>query len=125
MFNQKNYLLNCDVCDTRKMKEEDYSGYEKMMINTDLVIVSPSSKSILNRLPLTLNHDCTMEFKDDAKIELQAINGSYEITGTTALHEHTLLSVNGDLTIYPGTEESLQNTASLHLSGKDESLKKK
>ena len=23
MFNQKNYLLNCDVCDTRKMKEED------------------------------------------------------------------------------------------------------
>lgn len=105
------------------MKEEDYSGYEKMMINTDLVIVSPSSKSILNRL--TLNHDCTMEFKDDAKIELQAINGSYEITGTTALHEHTLLSVNGDLTIYPGTEESLQNTASLHLSGKDESLKTK
>ena len=54
MFNKKNYLLNCDVCDTRKMKEEDYSGYEKMMINTDLVIVSPSSKSILNRLPLTL-----------------------------------------------------------------------
>lgn len=107
------------------MKEEDYSGYEKMMSNTDLVIVSLSSKSILNRLPLTLNHDCTMEFKDDAKIELQAINGSYEITGTTALHEHTLLSVNGDLTIYPGTEESLQNTASLHLSGKDESLKKK
>ena len=107
------------------MKEEDYSGYEKMMINTDLAIVSPSSKSILNRLPLTLNHDCTMEFEDDAKIELQAINGSYEITGTTALHEHTLLSVNGDLTIYPGTEESLQNTASLHLSGKDESLKTK
>ena len=29
MFNKKNYLLNCDVCDTRKMKEEDYSGYEK------------------------------------------------------------------------------------------------
>lgn len=117
MFNQKNYLLNCDVCDTRKMKEEDYSGYEKMMINTDLVIVSPSSKSILNRLPLTLNHDCTMEFEDDAKIELQAINGSYEITGTTAVHEHTLLSVNGDLTIHPGTEESLQKYERIHVNG--------
>ena len=23
MFNKKNYLLNCDVCDTRKMKEEE------------------------------------------------------------------------------------------------------
>lgn len=117
MFNQKNYLLNCDVCDTRKMKEEDYSGYEKMMINTDLVIVSPSSKSILNRLPLTLNHDCTMEFEDDAKIELQSINGSYEITGTTAVHEHTLLSVNGDLTIHPGTEESLQKYERIHVNG--------
>lgn len=117
MFNKKNYLLNCDVCDTRKMKEEDYSGYEKMMINTDLVIVSPSSKSILNRLPVTINHDCTMEFEDDAKIELQAINGSYEITGTTAVHEHTLLSVNGDLTIYPGTEESLQKYEKIHVNG--------
>lgn len=117
MFNKKNYLLNCDVCDTRKMKEEDYSGYEKMMINTDLVIVSPSSKSILNRLPLTLNHDCTIEFEDDAEIKVQAINGSYEITGTTAVHEHTLLSVNGDLTIYPGTEESLQKYERIHVNG--------
>lgn len=117
MFNQKIYLLNCDVCDTRKMKEEDYSGYEKMMINTDLVIVSPSSKSILNRLPLTLNHNCTMEFEDDAEIKVQAINGSYEITGTTAVHEHTLLSVNGDLTIYPGTEESLQKYERIHVNG--------
>lgn len=117
MFNKKNYLLNCDVCDTRKMKEEDYSGYEKMMINTDLVIVSPSSKSILNRLPLTLNHDCTIEFEDDAEIKVQAINGSYEITGTTAVHEHTLLSVNGDLTIHPGTEESLQKYERIHVNG--------
>ena len=117
MSNKKNYLLNCDVCDTRKIKEEDYSNYEKMMINTDLVIVSPSSKSILNRLPVTINHDCTMEFKDDAEIELKAINGSYEITGTTAVHEHTWLRVNGDLTIYPGTEESLQKYEKIHVNG--------
>ncbi|MDO4471092.1 MAG: hypothetical protein Q4C84_14750, partial [Bacillota bacterium] len=91
--------------------------YEKMMINTDLVIVSPSSKSILNRLPLTLNHDCTIELEDDAEIEVQAINGSYEITGTTAVHEHTLLSVNGDLHIHPGTEESLQKYERIHVNG--------
>lgn len=58
-----------------------------------------------------------MEFKDDAEIELKAINGSYEITGTTAVHEHTLLSVNGDLTIYPGTEESLQKYEKIHVNG--------
>lgn len=117
MFNKKNYLLNCDVCDTRKMKEEDYSNYEKMLINTDLVIISPSSKSILNRLPLTINHDCTIELEDDVEVDLKAINGSYEITGTTAVHEHTLLSVNGDLHIHPGTEESLQKYERIHVNG--------
>ena len=59
MFNKKNYLLNCDVCDTRKINEEDYSGYEKMMINADVVVVSAASKSVLNRLPVTINQDCT------------------------------------------------------------------
>ena len=45
MFNKKNYLLNCDVCDTRKIKEEDYSGYEKMMINADIVVVNAFSSA--------------------------------------------------------------------------------
>lgn len=117
MFNKKNYLLNCDVCDTRKMKEEDYSSYEKMMINTDVVIISPSSKSILNRLPVTINQDCTIEIADDVDIELQAINGSYEIAGTTAVQEHTLLCVNGALNIHPGTEESLQKYERIHVNG--------
>lgn len=39
MFEKKNYVLNCDVCDTRKMKEEDYKGYEKIMVNVDSYIM--------------------------------------------------------------------------------------
>ena len=76
MLNKKNYLLNCDVCDTRKMKEEDYSNYEKMMINADIVVVNASSKSILNRLPVTINQDNTIEIPDDMAAEIQTINGS-------------------------------------------------
>ena len=49
MFDKKNYVLNCDICDARKMKEEDYNNYKNMIINADIVIVSTSSKSILNR----------------------------------------------------------------------------
>lgn len=117
MFNQKNYLLNCDVCDTRKMKEEDYSCYEKMLINADVVIVSPSSKSILNRLPITMNQDSTIEVADDIDLELKTINGPYEITGTAAVKEHTLLIVNGPLNIHPGTEAIVTKYEKIHANG--------
>ena len=117
MFNKKNYLLNCDVCDTRKIKEEDYSGYEKMMINADVVVVSASSKSILNRLPVTINQDCTIEIPDDIDVELKTINGSYEISGSTVVQEHTLLIVNGSLNIRPGTEEALKRYEKIHVNG--------
>ena len=117
MFNKKNYLLNCDVCDTRKMNEEDYSGYEKMIINADVVVVSASSKSILNRLPVTINQDCTIEISDDVDVELKTINGNYEITGTTAVQEHTLLIVNGSLNIHPGTEGILDKYEKMQVNG--------
>ena len=117
MLNKKNYLLNCDVCDTRKMKEEDYSGYEKMMINADIVVVNASSKSILNRLPVTINQDNTIEIPDDMAAEIQTINGSYEITGTTAALDHTVLIVNGALYIHPGTEEVLKKYEKIHVNG--------
>ena len=117
MFNKKKYLLNCDVCDTRKIKEEDYSGYEKMMINADVVVVSASSKSILNRLPVTINQDCTIEIPDDIDVELKTINGSYEISGSTVVQEHTLLIVNGSLNIHPGTEEALKRYEKIHVNG--------
>ncbi|MGN0400742.1 MAG: hypothetical protein ACI4HQ_00610 [Acetatifactor sp.] len=117
MFNKKNYLLNCDVCDTRMIKEEDYSGYEKMIINADVVVVSASSKSVLNRLPVTINQDCTIEVQDGLDVDLKTINGSYEITGTTAVQEHTLLIVNGALTIHPGTEDALEKYEKIHVNG--------
>lgn len=117
MFNKKNFLLNCDVCDTRKIKEEDYSGYERMMINADVVIVSESSKSILNRLPAEINQDCMIEVADDVEAVLKSINGSYAITGSAAVQEHTLLTVNGSLDIHPGTEEVLKKYEKIFVNG--------
>ena len=117
MFNKKSYLLNCNVCDTRKIKEEDYSGYEKMMINANVVVVSASSKSVLNRLPVTINQDSTIEIPDDIDVEIKTINGSYEITGTTAVQDHTLLIVNGSLNIHPGTEGVLEKYEKINVNG--------
>lgn len=117
MFDKTNYVLNCDICDTRKMKEEDYDHYKKMIINADIVIVSTSSKSILNRLPVTINQDFTIEIADDVETELKVINGSYEITDSMAVQEHTLLIVNGALNIHSGTKEILEKYEKIHVNG--------
>ena len=117
MSNKKNNLLICDVCDTRKIKEEDYSDYEKIMINADVVVVSDSSKSVLNRLPVTINQDCSIEVPDDIDVELKTVDGSYEITETTAVSEHTVLIVNGSLNIHPLAEEVLRKYEKILVNG--------
>lgn len=117
MFDKINYVLNCDICDTRKMREEDYNHYKKMIINADIVIVSTASKSILNRLPVTINQDFTIEIADAVEAELKVISGSYEITDSMAVWEHTLLIVNGDLNIHSGTKEILEKYEKIHVNG--------
>ena len=37
---KKTFILNCDVCDARKMKEEDLAAYEQIVINADVLIVN-------------------------------------------------------------------------------------
>ena len=49
MSKKKNLIINCDVCDTRNAKEEYLSGYEQIMINTDLLLVSAESRGVLER----------------------------------------------------------------------------
>ena len=117
MFDKINYVLNCDICDTRKMREEDYNHYKKMIINADIVIVSTASKSIINRLPVTINQDFTIEIADAVEAELKVISGSYEITDSMAVWEHTLLIVNGDLNIHSGTKEILEKYEKIHVNG--------
>lgn len=117
MLNKKNYMLNCEVCDTRRMKEEDYSHFEKMLINTELLIVNETSKSILNRLPVTINQESTIEIPDGVEIELNTVNGSYEIAGSTSVKEHTLLLINGSLLIHPGTETVLTKYEKISVNG--------
>lgn len=117
MSEKKKLLLNCDVCDTRKMKEEDYSHYEHIVINTDALIVNEESKSILSRLPLIINSDETIEVEGDTEIYLKSVNGSYEITGNNSTVDHTILCVNGSLNIQPGTEEILKKYDRIIVNG--------
>lgn len=117
MFDKKNIVINCDLCDTRKMKEEDYADYEKIVINSDIILVDERSKSILNRLPAMLNHDDMIEVSEDMEINVKCINGSGKITGATQVSDNTLLVVNGSIEIEPGTEEQLKKYIKIVVNG--------
>lgn len=120
MFEKKKFLLNCDVCDARKIKEEDYGNFEQIMINADVLLVNERSRSVLNRLPVTLNYDKMVELSDQIEAAVKVVNGSYEITGSEISQEHIILVVNGDLKVAPGTAEILKKYEQIIVNGSAE-----
>ena len=48
---------------------------------------------------------------------MKSVNGSYEITGSTVVPEHTLLVVNGFLQVHPGTEDVLEKYEKISVNG--------
>ncbi len=117
MFEKKNLLINCDFCDTRKMKEEDYAQYERIVLNCDLLAVSETSKSILARLPITINHDKTIELPDGEDIHIKTVNGSCTLGAGSAVQPNTVLAVNGSLIIKPDAKEVLKNFRHISVNG--------
>ncbi len=115
LLEKKAFVLNCDVCDARKIKEEDMAGYEQIIINTDVLIVNEQSRSVLNRLPAVCNADTTLDLEGD--FHPISYNGDYEITGTTPVYSNTVLTVNGTLKIHPGTEEVLKSFVAISVNG--------
>ena len=116
MSEKKNLMINCDVCDARNAKEEYLSGYEQIMINTDLLLVSAESRGVLERLPAICNTDNTLEVDDNANLIFQ--NGRMEINSSSAFPAETVFAVNGDLMIYSDTSrQTLEALRAVNVTG--------
>ena len=114
-MSKKNLIINCDICDARRADEESLSGYERILVNADLLLVDKKSKAILNRLPVTYNTDRTLEM--EGEVNPMVINGNYAITEDSALPDNTLLVVNGTLRIHPHAEESMKKIRQICVNG--------
>ena len=116
MSEKRNLMINCDVCDARNAKEEYLSGYEQIMINTDLLLVSAESRGVLERLPAICNTDNTLEVDDDAHLIFQ--NRSTEINSKSVFPADTVLAVNGDLLIHSDTSrQTLETLRAVNVTG--------
>ena len=57
MEKKKRYLLNCEVCDARKMHENLFDPYDEVVINADVLLVNEDARRNLSRYPIQLNGD--------------------------------------------------------------------
>lgn len=115
MAEKKEFRLNCDVCDARKVREEMLEGYENIIINADVMLVNEASRRILDRYPIHMNVDTLVEAEGDIDIQVQ--NGKMELSAGQALEKEAVLCVNGTLTIAPQTEEILKKYNAIIVNG--------
>lgn len=108
-------VVNCDVCDARKVNEESLSGYSQIVLNTDLLLVDENSRAVLNRLPVVCNADAVLDA--EGEISIVTANGDYEISGGTLAGGKAVISVNGNLTVRPGTEKVMENILRICVNG--------
>ena len=116
MFEKKNFVLNCDVCDARKINEESLAGYEQIVINTDLLLVDERSRGVLNRLHMVCNADEMLDV--EGEVSVVSTNGNYEISGDNVFSEKTVICVNGNLSVHPGAEKVMENVLKICVNGR-------
>ena len=111
----KKMMVNCGTCDARNVMEETLQAYEKVIVNSGTVLVTPESKVLLDRYGVALNCGNVVELPLDAK--LSSVNGSTRIKATDRPEQKIYLMVNGSLEIGPGTWDVLQQYVGITVNG--------
>ena len=117
MKKEKKLVVNCDICDARKVNEEELKQFDHILVNADYVLVNQQSKSILNRFTIQWNIDEMVQLEDEEEIGVSYYNGSFEINGVTPCAGKRLLYVNGRLLIRPGTENVIKSFVQIYVNG--------
>lgn len=112
----KKLIINCATCDTRNVLEENYAHYEQITINCAFVLANSKAKTIMNKLPFSMNCNNVLEVEDN--IDLRTINGSSAIhQGDGTPSSKYYIVVNGALTIEPNTQEQLAQCIGMTING--------
>lgn len=110
--------INCDVCEARKINEDNYKEYEEIIISTDKMMVDDRSKQILHSLPFSIRADeIKSQELNEKQSEVQNINGIYEIGPDMEVKEGTILNVNGYIKVAPHSEEVLKKFEKIGVNG--------
>lgn len=94
-------VINADVCDARKVREETLAGYGQIQINADILLESPKSKALFAKYPVRCSADRAITAEGELAVE--TVNGRKTLgAGAPAPTQPTVLVVNGLLEAAPG-----------------------
>ena len=96
---KENLIINSEICDARKIKEENYESYKKIIINSEILITSERSREILNSLGAIVNSDAIIDAAEDEVIDSRIVNGNEVISKGPVPKNKVALLVNGNLEI--------------------------
>lgn len=107
--------IHSTVCDARKVQERSLAAYERIEIHTALLLVSRETRPLLDQYQVELSAAHVLELEADAKIA--SVNGKVQLNPGQTTPDQTVLMVNGNLDIAPGSEEVLKSYACIIVNG--------
>ncbi len=110
-------IVNADLLDARRINEDNYKDYTRIIINSDLVLSTRRANDAMAGLPLIMNCDRVIELPDECEYSLLPINGDYRISGDVSAKPNTILKVDGDLVIEPNADGALNNFSHILVDG--------
>lgn len=113
----KDLIINCEICDIRKLNPENYRQYGKISVNAELVLLNDRGKAALGELDISFNAEEFLEPDDDTDIEIASVTGRYSISGNTRADSNTVLTVNGSVYIAPDAKGALQSFLKITVNG--------
>ena len=111
----KKMIVNCAVCDARKVNEETLAAYESVTINASMILSDVRSRALLDKYPVAMNCASVLDLEED--VAVSTINGHSEIKSSDIPNGKRFLLVNGSLTIGAGTERVLESCVGIQVNG--------
>ncbi len=115
----KKMVVNCAICDMRNVTEETLQNYEQVIVNAATVLVTATSKELVNRFNVVMNTAEVLEVPDGENVRVNTQNGVCELTadGVPQAGEIAIMMVNGSLTIGPDALEAARAYSKIKVNG--------
>lgn len=115
MTEKKRYILECEICDTRMIREDLFDGYDEIRITSEILIVNERSRKVLDQYAIDLHVEAVLDARNELDVQIR--NGVFEMKAGQVPAVDTALIVNGVMKIEPGTEEVLKKYLKIIVNG--------
>lgn len=108
---KKKLVIDSKVCDARELTREKLAGYEKVVINSRILVVSPEARALLREFGVKINSATVLNLSEGEILRTKVINGPVKIGPTPAGEGEGIVeyvTLNGPVTVEPGGEETVK-----------------